>query len=123
MPNLERQRGDYFERQTKSALEAHDWYVTRAAGSHGPADLVALRRGFTDLLISCKTDGKIGPAERLRIIDAAEKGDARPLLACKTKRGWIDLHVVRIDGVSEIIDQIRVPPRATKDDDSDTDET
>lgn len=106
-----RERGDYLERQTREALRAHGWIVVRAAGSHGIADLVALRRGFKPLLVSCKTDGRIGPAERLELVGAAETGAARPILASRSKRGWVDLALVYADGKPAPIDQIKVPKR------------
>lgn len=112
-----RTRGDYLERQTRDALRAHGWIVVRAAGSLGPADLVALRRRFTPLLVACKTNGRIPPDERRAIRDAAEQAYARPLLAMRTRRGYVDLHVVLTDGLSQRIDQIKVPPRKTTDDD------
>lgn len=110
--NTNRQRGDYLERQTREALRAHGWIVIRAAGSLGVADLVALRRSFTPLLISCKTNGRISPAERTAIREAATQSDARALVACRTRRGYVDLHTVTADGLSDRIDQIKVPPRA-----------
>lgn len=117
-----RQRGDYLERQARDALRSCGWIVVRAAGSLGPADLVALRRGFTPLLVACKTNGKIPPDERAAIVDAAWDGAARPLMACRTKRGWIDLHTVKPEGVGDRIDQIKVPPRPKDDEPDQTDD-
>lgn len=114
MPNSNRQKGDYLERQTKAALIAHGWIVTRAAGSLGVADIVALRAGNTPLLISCKLDARIGPGERTALIEAARAGGARPIMAARSKRGLVDIYVVQIDAGGALIDQIKVPSRPGK---------
>ena len=105
-----RQRGDYLERQAKAALGDLGWIMIRAAGSHGIMDLVALRAGNTPLLVSCKTNGRIGPGERVALCEAAALAGARPVMACRRKRGWIALLVVRPDGFRDL-DSIRVPRR------------
>lgn len=126
MPNSNRQRGDYLERQTRKALEAHGWIVTRSAGSLGPADLWAMRNGNTPLMIACKTNGKIGPGERLALVEAARIGGARPLLACnahdgdKRVRGHVDIHVVRVELVTEAIDRLSTKAEKRRSDDADT---
>lgn len=90
-----RARGDYFERQTREALREAGWIVVRSAGSLGPADLVAVRRnsmgGPHVLLISCKVDGRCGPAERAALLEAAEKAAAEPLVASRPTKGRITL--------------------------------
>jgi len=100
MPNANRRAGDYLERQTKAALAAQGWWVIRAAGSFGEADIVALRTGMASMLISCKVDGRIGPKERTELIDAATRAGARPIMASRAKRGYIDLGLVHADGVA-----------------------
>ena len=119
MPNSNRQRGDYLERQAKAALEAYGWLVVRAAGSLGVADLVALRSDMRPLLVSCKIGppGKrpdIPPAERRELIEACGKAGARPIMATRTHRGMVDIHVVRADTTYPLIDQLRVPYRPGK---------
>jgi Holliday junction resolvase len=114
MPNSNRQRGDYLERQTRSALEACGWIVVRAAGSLGVADLVALRRGNRPLLVSCKLGKGIPPHERLALLDASTQAGARPVMATRTKRGVVDIHLVRAVAPHPLIDQIRVPARPGK---------
>lgn len=109
-----RARGDYLERQAREALRAHGWYVTRAAGSHGAADLAALRAGNTPLLLACKTNGTIGPAERTALVEAATQAGARPLLACRERRGYVDLYAITPEGRGGHVDQIKVPTSSTK---------
>ena len=47
-------RGANFERRVQKLLEDDDWLVIRSAGSHGPVDLVAFRKGLTTRFIQCK---------------------------------------------------------------------
>lgn len=44
------------ERQVRQALEAQGWWVARAAGSLGDADLVALKTGETPRLLEVKAN-------------------------------------------------------------------
>jgi Holliday junction resolvase len=111
MGNANRQAGDYFERQTRDTLIAHGWLIIRAAGSLGPADLVALRAGNTPLLLACKVRPRIGPAERIALLNAAAAADARPLLAYRPKDGWVALRTVHPGPEGVDIDRLKVPPR------------
>jgi Holliday junction resolvase len=114
MPNSNRQRGDYLERQTRAALEACGWIVVRAAGSLGVADLVALRRDMRPLLVSCKLGPSIPPSERADLVEASHTAGARPVMATRTKRGYVDIHLVRRDTSYPQIDTIPVPKRPGK---------
>lgn len=55
--------GYELERAAKRLLEDNGYYVVRAAGSKGAADLVALKRGEV-VLVQCKLDGYLLPRER-----------------------------------------------------------
>lgn len=114
MTNTNRLKGDYLERQIRDALRGCGWTVVRAAGSLGPADIVALRYRFTPLLIAAKTNGKLAPKERFVLLEAADNAGARALMGTRTKRGWIDLHVVKEDGIKDRIDQIKVPAKSNQ---------
>ena len=62
-------RGISRERALKRVLESQDWFVARAAGSLGDADLVALRAGDRPRLIEVKSTQagpfhSFGPAKR-----------------------------------------------------------
>ena len=103
--------GHQRERQIKKLLEEEGWFVIRAPGSLGVADLVAVRRsplnvasayGLTHLseamFIECKANEKGGPymnfrpEDRKELLEAAEKAGARAELAYWPKRGslvWI----------------------------------
>jgi Holliday junction resolvase len=106
-----RQRGDYFERQCRDALIATGWLVVRAAGSYGPADLVALRTGYTPLLISCKLDGYLRPHERADLLAAGRLAGGRPMVASRPVNGHVSLSLVYRQGHSLPVDTLKVPPR------------
>ena len=90
-------RGHDRERRVKAWLEARDWLVVRAAGSLGDVDLVALRDGYTPLLVEVKSTAggpyeRFGPAARAELLLAAEIAGARATLAWWPPRGqlkWI----------------------------------
>ena len=91
-------RGHDRERQVKALLEADDWFVTRAAGSLGDADLVALKVGHTPRLIEVKSSAKgpyehFGPKDRADLLFAAHVAGAVAQLCWWPPRGkphWID---------------------------------
>jgi hypothetical protein len=56
-------RGAAFERKVQKHLEERGWTVVRAAGSHSPIDLVAIRHRGTIWLIQCRTTGDLTPTE------------------------------------------------------------
>ena len=56
--------GADLERAAKKTLETGGYYVIRSAGSKGIADMAAFKRGEI-VLVQCKTDGYVGPAERV----------------------------------------------------------
>lgn len=112
MAMTNRQRGDYFERQVRDTLRAHGWLVIRSAGSLGVADIVALRKGNTPALVSCKLGGRIGPAERTALLDAADLAGARAVVAMRPRGGRVDLLAV-MRSTSRLIPlgTLRIPPR------------
>lgn len=64
-------RGINRERQVRVLLEDAGWWVTRAAGSKGDADLVALKAGRTPHLIEVKSTTR-GPFHDFRPADRAD---------------------------------------------------
>lgn len=110
-----RQRGDYFERQAKSALVSHGWWVIRSAGSYGVADLVALRRDHKPLALSCKLDGKLRPAERDELLMVGRMAGVVPVIASRRIRGHVLLEMLDQDGhTRHWIDELHVPPAYLK---------
>ena len=78
----------------KDKLEAEGYFVIRAAGSHGVADLVAIR-AILDydcrhdiLFVSCKVPEYAPPSERKALIEAAEKFGAIAMMTVKVKGKW-----------------------------------
>jgi len=85
-------RGHQRERAVKLLLQEDDWWVTRAAGSLGNADLVALKVGKRPMLIEVKSTAggpyeRFGPADRARLRLAAEIAGADAVLAWWPPRG------------------------------------
>jgi Holliday junction resolvase len=120
MSNNNRTRGDYLERSTKRALQADGWEVCRAAGSHGPYDLMALHRHHAPMVLACKTNGTIGPAERAALVASAYYGGATPVLATRAtlgrkghpaRRGWVNLYRVQTEAVGELLAALHIPER------------
>lgn len=79
------------ERDVVDLMKADGWIAFRVAGSLGPADVVALRRGSRPQLIQVKaggnpTFGTCGPAERNALSIAAKKADADAII-CLWKNG------------------------------------
>jgi hypothetical protein len=80
--------GRAFEHRVRDALTAQGWWVIRAAGSKGKADLVALRatraggeRVAYCALINVKRGGKVSPAEWNEMWDLAVLVGAFPVVA------------------------------------------
>ena len=87
------------------------WVVIRAAGSLGPADLVALRMGDRPLLLSCKLSGRIDPAERDLLLAAAHAAGGRALVAMRSRPGYVELRSVATRPGYGVVDTLKVPPR------------
>lgn len=87
-------RGHQRERDVRHRLEDEDWWVSRAAGSIGDADLVALRAGRRPMLLEVKSTAAgpyshFGPADRARLLFAAELAGADAVLAWWPPRGQL----------------------------------
>jgi Holliday junction resolvase len=103
-------RGINRERQLKALLEGDDWFVTRAAGSLGDADLVALKVGKRPMLIEVKSTASgpfhsFGPKDRADLRFAAEVAGAEAWLVWWPARrdpvwiaahNWPEAHVRRL---------------------------
>lgn len=78
-------RGIHRERQLKALLEAEGWWVARAAGSLGDADLIALHAHRPPRLIEVKSTTRgpftgFGPLDRAALLLAAAQSGAEPWL-------------------------------------------
>jgi Holliday junction resolvase len=75
--------GRRFEYVTRDLMVSEGYWVTRAAGSKTKVDLICIKSGQI-VLLQCKTDGKISPAERVSLLNLAALIDcAVPVLAYK----------------------------------------
>jgi Holliday junction resolvase len=91
-------RGHDRERAVKALLESEDWFVVRAAGSLGDADLLALRADRRPLIIEVKSTAagpyeRFGPKQRADMLFAAELAGADATLAWWPPRGklrWLN---------------------------------
>lgn len=97
--------GTPFENKVKRELQSHGWHVTRAAGSRGEADLVAIKAirlsvprqhggpsrttRHRILLVQCKTDGRLDPGEWNALYRATAEIHGIAILADRPKRGMI----------------------------------
>ena len=77
--------GRAFEYRIAKMLREEGWFVIRAAGSHGIADLVAAKGGQWRI-IQCKNNGKLPPDERTALIRLAVGLNAIPIFAYKDGR-------------------------------------
>jgi Holliday junction resolvase len=111
-----RGQGDYLERQARLALESAGWWVIRAAGSHGIADLVAMRADRLPLLVSCKKGGTIPRQERHRLWLTAQATGARPVLATRDHPGWVAFYQLLSTDPRHhhLVDELKVPHRPGK---------
>lgn len=90
-------RGIQRERQVRDRLLAEDWWVCRAAGSLGDADLVALKDGRRPMLVEVKATAagpfhSFGPKDRADLLFAANVAGADAMLcwwAPRRKPVWL----------------------------------
>jgi Holliday junction resolvase len=83
MPNSNYRAGRDLEYAAAKDLEANGYFVIRAAGSHGLADLIGFKPGEV-LVVQCKTDGKMTARQQadLRCLAAMVPGlGGFPLIA------------------------------------------
>ena len=79
-------QGYRFELRVKADMESRGWWVIRAAGSHGPADLVGLKAGEPPLLLQCKANSVSHKREGIALAALAESMGAEALLALRLGR-------------------------------------
>lgn len=79
-------RGAAFERKVAKDLEGHGYVTVRSAGSHSPADVIAMWYG-TIVCVQCKLDGYIPPDEWNELWEFAVSAGATPVMAEPRKEG------------------------------------
>lgn len=84
-------RGVYVEKKTADALRNDGYYVIESRGSHGVADLVALKARQA-LMIQVKSgQAALKHAEWNALLDAARAAGATPVVATWPARGRLSL--------------------------------
>ena len=99
MSRGDQRRGIQRERALAAQLGEEGWWVMRAAGSKGVADLVCLHRGRKPMMLEIKSTkagpwAGFGPQKRRELRDAAEQAGAIPFLVWHPKNGkevWFGL--------------------------------
>jgi Holliday junction resolvase len=91
-------RGRRFEYEVKLHFESRGWLVFRTAGSHGIADLIAIKNNET-LLIQCKYGTMPSKEERLKMaeINWGLGQNIETVLAYKKLYGKLTLFVITFD--------------------------
>jgi len=82
-------RGANFERRVKKHFEDAGWYCIKSGGSHGPADVVAIKgaKGASlVLMVQCQLDKPFNPIKKKWLRDVANNCCAFPLLAYRNGR-------------------------------------
>lgn len=87
-------RGINRERRVRDWLTERDWWVCRAAGSLGDADLIALKAGHRPLMVEVKSTAQgpyehFGPKARADLLFAANMAGADCELAWWPPRGQL----------------------------------
>jgi Holliday junction resolvase len=89
--------GRRFEWAVRDHLARDGYDVFRSAGSKTKVDMTAVKTGQL-LFVQCKRDGKISPAERVKLLQLAALIDcAVPVLAWKTV-GDSTVHLAELTG-------------------------
>jgi Holliday junction resolvase len=66
-------KGARSELKVRDQLLEDGWYVTKAGGSLGLWDLIAIHPGGTTRLIQVKTNRRPRPAERVKLLDFSSR--------------------------------------------------
>jgi Holliday junction resolvase len=84
-------RGSTFERTVKADMEAKGWYVVRAAGSHGHADLLAVSADEV-AFVQAKLGGPgaFPPAEWNDLFAVAIRYGGVPVVVHRPQRGRLE---------------------------------
>lgn len=72
--------GAAFEHRVADKLRLAGWTVIRAAGSHGKADLVAVKPGCV-VFVQCKRHGALGTQEWNDVWELSQAAGAVPVMA------------------------------------------
>ena len=79
-------RGAAFERKVAKDLEGYGYVTVRSAGSHSPADVIAMHYG-TIACVQCKLDGRVDPDEWNELWEFSRTAGGAPVVAEPYKEG------------------------------------
>lgn len=79
-------KGATFERKVASDLERYGYVTVRSAGSHSPADVVAMMQGAI-ICVQCKLNGRLDPDEWNELWEFCVSAGATPVLAAPSNTG------------------------------------
>lgn len=83
-----KKKGGNLELDFKKIFQEHGYHVTKAGGSFG-IDLVGMKYNHKNILVNVKwIRNYCGPKERKELLDTANKLDAIPILAYKSKQRY-----------------------------------
>jgi len=90
-------RGTERDRKVRDLLASEDWFAVCSRGSHGAADVVAIRAGSIPKVVQVKSTARgpyerFGPQDRAELSFAARLGGAEAWIAWWPPRGrlrWI----------------------------------
>lgn len=81
------QKGYHYELKMATYFRRRGYFVTRSAGSHGVADLVAIKKGKRPLLIQCKKgSGGVDADEHNKLYNVALESQSIPIIASEEDR-------------------------------------
>lgn len=86
------QRGTARDRAVRDWFAERDWFAVCARGSHGCADVIAIKDGMRPRLVQVKSTAggpyeRFGPKDRAELASAARLGGASAFLAWWPPRG------------------------------------
>lgn len=79
-------RGAAFERKVAKDLEGYGYVTVRSAGSHSPADVIAMHYGII-VAVQCKLNGRLDPNEWNELWDFCLLAGAKPIVAAPQTDG------------------------------------
>ena len=78
-------KGRQFEYRCIKELRGQGWTCFRQAGSHTPADIIAMKAGEIRL-VQCQTDPYFAPAKKQALIELARENNCQAWLAYRENR-------------------------------------
>lgn len=81
MVNKNYRKGYSFEKRVQKYFEENGYYVIRAAGSHGAADLVVIRPYRIPIFVQCKYNRNITSDEKMKLRKICDNLNVKGVIA------------------------------------------